>query len=210
MNIELYNLTLTTERKIKPSPEEILEMVDDWKKNNQPITYEAPITKKSKKIFLPEKVFTLIDYEDYKRVIEVGEWILSPQGYVVALIPREDIKSKHKKRMLPLHRFIMNAPKGYHVDHIDGDKLNNRKENLRICTCAENARNRPIQPNNTSGYKGVQLIKSTGKFLAIISINRNQIRLGYYETAIDAAMAYNKAAIKYHGEFAKLNEIPSK
>lgn len=106
-----------------------------------------------------------------------------------------------------LHRLILDAPKGMQVDHINGNRLDNRRENLRICTQAENCKNRKESKNNTSGYKGVSICSQTKKYKAVIQLNRKKIFLGRFKTAKEAAIAYNEAAVKYHGEFANLNKI---
>lgn len=107
-----------------------------------------------------------------------------------------------------MHRLIMNPSKGMTIDHIDGDGLNNTKSNMRICTQQQNCMNKKMTSRNTTGFKGVYFVKSCLVYWAYISISKKRIGLGCYKTAIDAAIAYNKAAIKYYGEFAKLNEIP--
>lgn len=92
------------------------------------------------------------------------------------------------------------------VDHINCDPLDNRRSNLRICTRGENAKNRE-KPRRASSskYKGVSLHRDSGRWMAFIGLNRRCRYIGSYKTDIDAAMAYDKAAIKIHGEFAKLN-----
>lgn len=93
------------------------------------------------------------------------------------------------------------------LDHIDGNKINNKIENLRKATHSENNRNRSKPSNNTSGYKGVAWHKQENKWRAYITINQKQISLGLYDDKEDAVKAYNNAATKYHGEFAKLNNL---
>ena len=93
------------------------------------------------------------------------------------------------------------------IDHKDQDKLNCLYDNLRICNRSQNQQNRGKQLNNTSGWKGVSWHKRIGKWQASIKVNYDTIPLGYFDTAEDAARAYNVAALKYHGEFAVLNEI---
>lgn len=117
--------------------------------------------------------------------------------------------TKSKKSLIFLHRVILSRVLGREilptekVDHKDGNGLNNRRGNLRLATHAQNMRNRKIGKNNTTGYKGVT--KRGDKFRAAIQVNGKTKKLGTYSTAIDAADAYDKAAIKHHGEFAATN-----
>ena len=101
----------------------------------------------------------------------------------------------------------MKPEKGYVIDHIDGNSLNNQKNNLRICTQSQNCSNQKIGKSNTSGYKGVSYNKGQGKYNSRIRFNKKLIHLGYFVNLKDAARAYNEAAVKYHGEFANLNKI---
>ena len=97
----------------------------------------------------------------------------------------------------------MNAPDDKFVDHRDGNALNNQKYNLRLCTCAENQMNRGKQRNNTIGLCGVT--RHGNGYRAQIGLAGKRLRLGTYSTPTEAAVAYDQAAIKYHGEFAWLN-----
>lgn len=87
------------------------------------------------------------------------------------------------------------------IDHIDGNKQNNKIENLRIATNSENLKNRSKQINNTSGFKGVSFHKNTNKFQASIKVKDKKIYLGLFVFAKDAHDAYCNAAKKYHGNF---------
>ena len=107
------------------------------------------------------------------------------------------------KCRLYLHRILLKCPKGLQIDHINGNGLDNRKENLRICTHAENGRNRKVGDNNTSGYKGVSWITRQGKWRATIKINQKRIHLGEYVNIIDAINAYETAATNYFGSFKR-------
>lgn len=102
-----------------------------------------------------------------------------------------------------LHRLIMNAPKGVQVDHINGDSLDNRKENLRLCSAQENARNRQQRKDVKAPFKGVQ--PTGNRFSATLTENGISISLGTYETAADAARAYDAEAVARFGEFARTN-----
>ena len=94
------------------------------------------------------------------------------------------------------------------VDHVNGDGLDNRKANLRICNDAQNRANSSRRKGTfSSKYKGVNWCKKLQKWVAGIGVNHKRVDLGYFVCEEDAARAYNVAAIKYHREFAQLNEL---
>lgn len=115
--------------------------------------------------------------------------------------------AKNKKRVL-MHRQILGLsdPKVL-TDHKNGNGIDNRRENIRPCSAAENARNQRISKRNTSGFKGVSWKDKDLRWQAKIRVNRKYIHLGHFISVIEAAKAYNEAAIKYHGEFANINEV---
>nr|WP_243767389.1 HNH endonuclease [Paenibacillus agricola] len=107
-----------------------------------------------------------------------------------------------------MHRVITDAPKGYFVDHIDGNPLNNQRHNLRLCTNAQNCRNRGAPKGNTSGFKGVTWNTWNGKWQAQIGKDYKRYHAGYFESPSEAARAYNAKATELFGEYARLNVIP--
>jgi hypothetical protein len=115
--------------------------------------------------------------------------------YFSTTVKGEDGKSHDVK----LHRFIMEAPPGMLVDHRDGNHLNCHRENLRICTTAQNSRNVPKLKNNTTGYRGVS--KKNNKYRAVITFNGKYMHIGYFETPEEAAAEYEKKARELFGEY---------
>lgn len=107
-------------------------------------------------------------------------------------------------RKMFLHRLLL--PEAEQVDHRDLNGLNNRRNNLRPATHTENQRNRSKRVDGiTSQFKGVCIHKKSNKFQVHIRVNTKRLFLGYFTNEEDAAHAYDVAALKYHGEFAKLN-----
>lgn len=134
------------------------------------------------------------------------KWFLQKNGYVVCTLYLGKIGNKYVTKTIYLHRMIINAKKGFQVDHIDQNKLNNKSENLRICTNQENTRNTKSRKGSTSKYKGVCWDNETKKWLAQICIGKGKHKnLGRFINEEDAAKAYDAAAKLYHGEFAYLN-----
>lgn len=119
------------------------------------------------------------------------------QSYYYAMSTKN---KKHPQSML-LHRFLTDCPKGLYVDHIDHNTLDNRRENLRICTMNENSSHRKKQQNNTSGVIGVCWSKKDNKWMAYIMVNRRFKNLGYYNDINQAADVRKQAELKYFGEF---------
>lgn len=150
---------------------------------------------------------------------------ISLTGGLVALVDDEDwpLISQHNWRAqksdttyyaltgasetawISLHRLITEATPDQTVDHKDGDGLNNRRSNLRVCTREQNSANRRLGVNNKSGYKGVCWVRKRGKWLAQISVDKKHYTLGAFADPWEAAQAYNKAALAAWGEFALLN-----
>jgi hypothetical protein len=115
-------------------------------------------------------------------------------------------KKTKKGKDISLHHSILKPPKGFVIDHIDNNGLNNQINNLRICTHSQNMMNRRMNITNKTGYKGVIIIKNLKrKFRAQIGLNGKRKRIGDYLTAEEAGRAYDVEAKKMFGEFANLN-----
>jgi len=149
-----------------------------------------------KKISLSQGKYALVDEADYG-LISQYKWCISSAGYALSNTP--------DRKQVIMHRLIMGAPNGKEVDHIDLNRLNNSRSNLRIVSRHENNCNRRAYSNNKSGYKGVSW--KGDKWRATITVNGIHKHLGCFIDKLEAAKAYNKAALTYHKEFAKVNEI---
>ena len=124
-------------------------------------------------------------------------WCVTGTGYAM---------SRTTGKAVLMHRLLTNAAKGEYVDHINGNPLDNRRSNLRVCCKQQNEFNAKTRADNTSGYRGVCPARR-GRFRAYITKDGKQYPLGGFANARDAAIAYNAAAIRLFGEYARLNNI---
>lgn len=155
-------------------------------------------------ISLTKGKVALVDDADYARASQY-KWHAVKRKRT--WYPSRLINMGSKRHQLFLHAFLLEPMDGLQVDHRDGDGLNCTRANMRLCTPAENTRNRRRPVTNTSGYKGVSWHKLRGKWIAWIGLNGRNKYLGLFESKRSAAQAYNEAALKYYGEFACLNTI---
>jgi len=159
-----------------------------------------------KKIPLTKGMSAMVDDADYEWLNQ-WKWNVNKAGRRHYAARRHGIKEGGNGEVITMHRVIMNNPAGMDIDHIDGDGLNNQRSNLRICTHAENVRNRKKPIVNNEKYIGVKTYKGIFKtsYRAIIGHNGKVYHLGMFPTAEDAAMAYDKKARELFGEFANTN-----
>ena len=156
--------------------------------------YEIVLYSKSKKGEEPQEIArAIIDKNDLDKVKNL-KWSLTSFKYVI----------NTNNGSLYLHQLILGEKKWFIIDHINMDKLDNRKNNLRFCTVSQNGMNRDKDKNNTSGFKGVSWSKNDRKWRARINLKGKEIHLGNFDDKKEAARVYNEAAKKYHGEFARI------
>lgn len=142
-----------------------------------------------------------IDDEDFERCSAIA-WYAMPNStntgfYAVAKI--------NGKQTTYLHRFLLDAPKGISVDHINNDSLDCRKHNLRLATQLQQCHNRKLRSDNRYGLKGVGQKPGQASYYANIGINGKKTYLGTFKTAQEAATAYDHAATRHFKLFAKTN-----
>ena len=163
-----------------------------------PEIYEEDLTK-MKTIKLTRDKFAIVDDCDFEAINKM-KWYCTNAGYAV-----HDVGS----RTILMHRLVLDAPEGFEVDHIDGNPLNNSRNNLRLATHQENIRHRVnVNKNNSSGVNGVSWFKRDKKWRARIFVDGKEIHLGLFNSKAEAIIKRNKASEKYYGDFghiAKLN-----
>lgn len=161
-------------------------------------TFRIPLTRSQ---------FAVVDEEDLSKVEHLRWYAISGAytSYAGHACRRQNGRQIH----LRMHRVILGSPQGVEVDHINGDGLDNRRKNLRLCSHTENVR-------NSRSYRGASVYKGVGrntytsvrgwrKWVAKIRVNKHLLWLGTFDTEADAARAYDCAAQKHFGEFARPN-----
>lgn len=141
----------------------------------------------------------IVDDETFN---EIAQYLWCYDG---AYAVRRKMFPDGKARKVYLHREIMGSPHGLEVDHRNRNKMDCRRENLRIGTGQQNHCNMPLQKSNKSGYRGVHFSKRNQNWVAQLSCKGKMITVGSFDSAEEAASAYNTAALEHHGEFAHLN-----
>jgi hypothetical protein len=159
-----------------------------------------------RKIRLTEGKFTLVDPQDFYWLNNF-DWF-TERNRTSFYAARFNNDLPEGPTIVSMHRQIMNFPQGLLVDHRNLDGLDNQRSNLRIATYSENNCNRPKRKNTSSRFVGVCFEKRCKRWMAYIAMNRKRKHIGYFDSEIDAARAYDAAARKYHGEFARLNFTP--
>lgn len=148
---------------------------------------------------LGEKFETIISIASFE-LIKKYSWSYSPKGYAVT-----SVRTNNKKRVVPLHYILFSKKEGMQIDHINQNKLDNRIENLRYCTHAQNKQNCKKFKNSFLKYKGVTYNKLHNRYSSHIISNGKDYWLGRFYTAEKAAYIYDLAALLLHKDFACLN-----
>lgn len=168
---------------------------------------EIPLSKRGKH---RGKYIALISDEDADLAKLNWKASMSPSKILYA-IRQVAAQNERKQTNLRLHRIIMERVLGRElvqdedIDHVNGNGLDNRRENLRLATRSENCANRGKQSNNKSGYKGVHWNNEKQKWVAFIGFKRKKFYLGQYDTPEEAYEAYCEKAIELHGKFVRLS-----
>jgi hypothetical protein len=157
-------------------------------------------------IALPSGDVTVVDEADLP-IVTGYRWRAYRRAGDRTVYVRAEIRHGRRTRTVPLHRFLLNAPPRLLVDHRDHDGLNNTRSNLRLCTFSQNAANMVLLNQNTSGYKGVTYHRQIGKWQAAIKVQGRNHYLGVYADPLQAAAAYDRAAVEAFGEFALINGV---
>jgi hypothetical protein len=161
--------------------------------------YVHQLKERGAEVPLTKGQVALVSLDDLEEINQ-HKWSFLDGGYAVRN-QREDGKSK----MIYMHRQLLDAPDDWDVDHKNGDKLDNRRSNLRLCSPSQNAGNQKKRASNTSGFKGVYYFKRDGTWQAQITVGGEKIHIGYFSTPEEAAAAYDAEAVKRFGEFAFTN-----
>lgn len=147
-------------------------------------------------VLISGKYKMIIDEECYEKIAGYSLHVNS-KGYAeVRFTENKKLKS------ILIHRVVVSAGKNEIVDHVNGNTLDNRKENLRIVTRNQNMQNCKTYKSSSTGFKGVSWHSSAKKYIARIQVNKSRMIIGYYDDINDAILARKEASKKYHGEYS--------
>ena len=158
-----------------------------------------------KHLALQNGSFALVDDEDYEELSKF-KWYADkrPRSCYVRRLEKNNTPEGPRQRCIYLHRQIMQPPPGMDVDHINSDAMDNRRDNLRICTRSQNNQNARRRVDSNQAYKGVW-ITTNGKYAARIYDKGKKLHIGVFDSELSAASAYDQKAKELFGQYAKLN-----
>ncbi len=162
---------------------------------NEAVPSFAEIISGARVIPLTKGKFAIVDWEDYDWLTSLAKWSLSGE-YAFRRKERKGIGQS-----ILMHSLLIEREVGKVIDHINRNKLDNRRSNLRCCTQSQNLMNRGANKGNSSGFKGVSFCKKDGKWAASICVNYKATNLGKFNTPEEAHAAYCEAGKRLHGEF---------
>ena len=155
---------------------------------------QIPLSQQKRRNSRNRGLVALVSDEDYERISQWNWSAVSTQRRNGGYAMRRDNRSG---KTILMHREVLNAPEGIEVDHVNGNGLDNRRENLRLVTVQQNRQNRSRGRNNQTGYKGVTFDKKSGKWAMSFRV--------LFDSAEEAARVYDRIALLIHGEHAKTN-----
>ncbi len=157
-----------------------------------------------RRIKLTRGKYAIVDPEDFEELNQY-KWHCNSRGYAKRAIPNESGKGP-KQVQVAMHNQICPVPEGMFADHINRDRLDNRKANLRPATLKQNLWNRKLAPKNVkTRYRGVNWDKSRQKWRVSLKVDGSRRKFGSFTDETEAAKRYDEIAKKYRGEFAVLN-----
>ena len=156
-----------------------------------------------KEIKLTQGKVALVDDEDFEYLNQWKWCVHKGKGNLYYAIRNKSKIKEGSEGTVYMHKVLMNTPNEFRTDHKNGNTLDNQKHNLRITNHCSNIQNRKKNINNTSGYKGVS--RNQNKWMVQLNVNNKHIYGGKFINIIEAARHYDDLALKYFGEYAKLN-----
>jgi len=157
-----------------------------------------------KNIPLSQGKFALVDDEDFEQ-LNKHKWFATKNHSGIWYARRNTNRTIGKRKIILMHRKIMNCSSDMKIDHANHDGLDNRRCNIRICTNSQNRKNSGLQKNNSSGLIGVSWHKRCKKWMARIQKDKRDIHIGYFNNKVEAGHMVDQFSICLFGEFAVLN-----